>query len=336
MDALNTLIFVPNYPPPPLIKPAQHYEEARVDLYRQRLKSFIENRSSNASQLKNRERIRLRDASSELNECMAIIDELKTIFDSDLNTEKMIDWKKKESRMLELTDKYSSTEKQEQIKLALHQRTSKRQKIKLRKQQSRQWRKEIENKRRKKLEMTDKTIQANQQRIAEEKLRVEADNRAEEILVSVKHRQADALKNIEMFHSIIELHRIRRIKEGKNENFESEIVDEVSNMIEQWKSFLEIYRKEEMDIRRFLNKNDVLVEWKEVLFECGFSDNLNSNKKRSIDDLIRIRQKWDDFITSGESSFAVGSTIPVGWVTPSKQPTIEWSKYATKMGELKN
>lgn len=337
-------IYIPNYPPPPLPFAPSHDSpsNSRVDAFKKRFEQYLVAREANIhsvvganKQIAN-EKLKLSDATSEVRQCYELIDQLKVESASLLiehNRLSEIEWnekmtilREKQDQIKKLAGKYADPGVQAAIEIKLKRRHEKRARIQKRKRETkklRQLRIETTNE---KHRLIDEWFQESAQTIEKQRQRAEEEQRIERILSDVKRKKTDAARNINLMESLIELHRVRRIQKSLKERCEQVVVDELASLKQQWQTALANYEQEEQKLRKCMKSNDLYDEWKQVLFGAGEdTQQTETNPIRDFDDLIRIRSAWDAFIVA--PSNLCGSSVPIGWITPTEKPSDEWKAH---------
>lgn len=339
-------IYIPNYPPPPL--PSVSTQNAlslknRVDTFRERIahylanrKKIIQNTHETDTQIAN-EKLKLCDVTEEIRHCYELMDEIKlesaslltesTCMSENEWTEKISMLREKQTQMMHLTEKYINPDIQTAIEIKLTRRQQKRLRIKKRKKETYELRQLRNQIRQEKHRLIDDWFQETAKTIGKQREQAEEVRRVEQILWDVKRKKADAIKNIHLMESLIELHRVRCIQKSLNVRCERELVDELSMLKSQWHLTLSTYEEEEQKLRNVMKSNDFSDMWRKVLFcannEISHQDNVHPIN--DMDDLIRIRRAWDA-CTVSQSNLS-GSSIPIGWITPNVTPLAEWATY---------
>lgn len=335
-------IYIPNYPPPPLPFAYDSSVNNRIETFKHRFEHYLANRNANIQIVQGgdkqftNEKLKLCDVTDEMRQSYDLMDQLKVESASLLNetnrlsdiewNEKMDILRTKQKRMIELTEKYRQPVVQATIETKLKRRQEKRARIQKRKKETSKLRQLRIKTRREKHRLIDEWFQETAQTIEKQRHRAEEEQRIERILADVKRKKSEAVKNINLMESLIELHRVRRIQKSLNDRCEHKIVDELAMLRAQWHSAHVSYEAEEQKLRKYIKSNGVYDEWQSVLF--GANDDMQPNEMNLIhdmDDLIRIRSAWDAFIVA-PSSFS-GSSIPIGWITPKVNPIAEWNAY---------
>lgn len=341
-------IYIPNYPPPPLPFALNHHDSSqvsRINTFKERFKHFAVDRLANiqnvldASRQNLNKSLTLCDVTDGVRQCYELIDQIKVesaslmseknrSTDNEWN-EKMTMLHEKQNRMMQLTEKYTNADIQAAIEMKLKRRQEKRMRIRKRKKETSELRRIRIEMRTEKHRVIDEWFQEAARTIEKERQRAQDDQRIEQILSDVKRKKSEAIKNINLMDSLIELHRVRRVQKSLNDRCEHELVDELKLLKTQWQSALATYTEEEQMLRKCTKSNDLHDEWHEVLFGAGDrTQSIEINPIEDVDDLIRIRSAWDAFIVAPSSVF--GSSIPIGWVTPNANPSAEWKAYLSK------
>lgn len=334
-------IYIPNYPPPPLPFAPSHdsSSNSRIDTFNERFKHFLATRKANiesahdASREIANDKLKLCDVTDEVRQCYELIDQIKvesaTLL-SENNRLSEIEWnekmkilREKRNRMEQLAGRYANPNVQEAIEIKLNRRQEKRSRIQKRKRETGQLRQlRIETKI-EKHRLIDEWFQESARSIEKQRQRSEEDLRIEGILSDVRRKKSNAVKNINLMESLIELHRVRRIQKSLKDRCEHEIVEELATLKRQWQTAFASYEEEERNLRKCMKSNDLYDEWQQILFgACEGSQQTANTPMQNMEDLIRIRSAWDAFIVAPTNS--CGSSIPIGWITPTENPLAEW------------
>lgn len=337
-------IYIPNYPPPPLPFALSHdsTSNSRIDTFKERFEQYLAAREANIQsvgggnkQIAN-ENLKLSDATAEVRQCYELMDQIKVESASLLSennrlteiewNEKMTILREKQDRMEELAGKYADPGVQAAIEIKLKRRHEKRARIQKRKRETKELRQLRIETRNEKHRLIDEWFQESARTIEKQRQRAEEEQRIERILSDVKRKKSDANKNINLMESLIELHRVRRIQKSLKEHCEHEIIDELASLKRQWQTALANYEAEEQKLRKCMKSNDLYDEWPQILFGAGEdTQQIEMNPIRDLDDLIRIRSAWDAFTVA--PSNLCGSSIPIGWITPTERPADEWKAH---------
>lgn len=342
-------IFIPNYPPPgfnahqppPFLFNAPPEPLNRFDIYKNRLSTYLQNCNPSTStfQTPRKSIIKLSECTAELKQSYALIDNIKEELEKfsqnsvniteDEHRLKLAELKQKKEELVAIVAKYKDPAIQSEINYAIEQRKTKRDRIKLRKAETNELKcLEVKN-RQQKHEKIDKWFAENAQKIADERQRIQAEQKASIILSNVHQRKAEAEKNILLFDSLKELHQLRSRKK-KGERFrEGDIFSkEMEDLKGMWMEALGKYNEEEKRLQNIINDNSNLNEWRSVLFGSStetISGLKGSSNAQKLKELISIRKQWDAFLVPEENPFS--SAIPVGWVMPNPKPSDEWKVY---------
>ncbi|XP_013174141.1 PREDICTED: uncharacterized protein LOC106122611 [Papilio xuthus] len=184
------------------------------------------------------------------------------------------------------------------------------------------------------LEETSRKIDENLKKIQDDieksKQEAEAKLHADIVLKEVMRKKTDAKKCLVKLDALLRLRRARlNTAKGRGETVAEHETVAFENNIEKlkqlWSKKLEIYDKEENDLRATLkDSSDVksnvietdevlenLKQWREILF----GDRLPQvNFKGDANKFVSIRCEWDKYVCT------TGSALPLGWVVPNLQP----------------
>lgn len=347
-------IFIPNYPPPgfnahqspPIQFNASPEPLNRFDIYKNRLHTYLQNRkpstvkpSFSTYQKPRKSIIQLSECTAELKQSYILIGiinkELGKLSQDFVNlTEderhhKLAELNQNKEELIAILAKYKDPATQIEINYAIEQRKAKRNRIKLCKAQTKELKSLKLKCRQQKHEKIDKWFGENAQKIADERQRIQAEQKASIILSNVHQRKAEAEKYILLFDSLKELHQLRSRKK-KCESFRQGDIfaKEMGNLKAIWIEALAKYNEEEQRLQNFINDNSNFNEWCTVLFGSSTQAMLGSegfSGEQKLKQLISIRKQWDAFLVCEENPF--GSAIPVGWVMPNLKPSNEWKVY---------
>lgn len=347
-------IFIPNYPPPgfnahhpsPLPFDVSSEPLNRFDMYKNRLSTYLQNRnptdvksSATTFQKPRKSIIKLSECTTELKQSYVSIriikEELEKLSQNSANlTEderhhKLVELNQKKAKLVAIVAKYNDSGTQTEINYAIEQRRAKRNRIKLRKAETKELKSLEAKNRQQKHDNIDKWFAENAQKIADERQRIQAEQKASIILSNVHQRKTEAEKYILLFDSLKELHQLRSRKKKGERSSEGDIFSkEMDDLKAMWMEALEKYNIEEQRLQSIINDNSNLNEWRSVLFGSSteiISGPGSSNGAQTLKELISIRKQWDGFLVPEENPFS--SAIPVGWAMPNPKPSDEWKVY---------
>lgn len=282
----NQSIIIPNYPPPPLPQslnqPVCWNSEGRLHLFEQRLKNYhFDKRVSALGRIYERKgtNLRISDVKRELQGAIRAIEDIKNRKDElQTNIEGIpeAEWTTKVDEILkqkkELTDliaKYTNPDFRNAIQEKITKRQAKRSRIQKRKEQTRERKQHLLKERETKNAKIDAWFNTKIAENIEERRKIDALKRAEQILSGVTKKKTEAKRYINLLDSLVELRRVRRIQSGKNDTSEGEFVSKIGRLKNIWNDAIENYEVEEKELRTFLtDKSDVsgYDEWYEALF----------------------------------------------------------------------
>lgn len=345
MFASNQHVYIPPYPPPPLPSASVRDTSSTnlVSTFTHRLHQFLVDRQTtiNSSKQKRRQqnalpKIKLSDVTNEMRRCYEMIDEVNAECASLMAQNEQIsqtEWnarlqvlQTKQMKVVELTAKYMAPNVQTAVHQQLEHRKGKRMRIQKRKKETKEWRQQQIHMRDEKHRLIDEQIQKATEAIEKQRQQTQDEQKDERLLSKVKRMKCDATKNIDLIESLIELHRVRRVRNSLNDHFERDVVDELAMLKTQWLFALATYETDEKRLHSKTRSTYLYDEWHQALFVASTSaqsDPLQSIE--TMDDLIRVRHAWDAFIVN--QSHLPGSTVPIGWITPSEHPLDEWRIY---------
>ncbi|KPJ20935.1 Programmed cell death protein 7 [Papilio machaon] len=186
----------------------------------------------------------------------------------------------------------------------------------------------------KQMEETSRKIDENLRKIQDDieksKQEAEAKLHADSVLKEVIRKKTDAKKCLVKLDALLRLRRARlNTARGRGEIAPEHETVAFENNIEKlkklWSKKLEIYEKEEIDLRATLkDSSDVkanvievdevlgnLKKWRELLFgDCLPQVNF----KGDVNKFVSKRCEWDKY------ACITGSALPLGWVVPNLQP----------------
>ncbi|XP_014361435.2 programmed cell death protein 7 [Papilio machaon] len=186
----------------------------------------------------------------------------------------------------------------------------------------------------KQMEETSRKIDENLRKIQDDieksKQEAEAKLHADSVLKEVIRKKTDAKKCLVKLDALLRLRRARvNTARGRGETAPEHETVAFENNIEKlkqlWSKKLEIYEKEEIDLRATLkDSSDVkanvieadevlgnLKKWRELLFgDCLPQVNF----KGDVNKFVSKRCEWDKYVC------ITGSALPLGWVVPNLQP----------------
>lgn len=345
-------VFVPNYPPPPFLSENSDiapntFESVTAataqssNLYRERLQNYIKSRKTPASPHISGERpvktLKLCDVSRELSHCYSLIDkineEIQVLSRSAPSmtnhqwTNRISELKTETNDLSTICSNYNQDSLGE-VKKLVEKRLKKRHRIKQRKAETRAFKAYEAKNRQLKHQKIDLWLEKNAEEIRENRHQIESKQRAEEILMECKSRKNEAEKNLLVLDSLRTLYRIRNRDRPSNVSGEAEFNREIEDLKRIWLDASKEYASEEKRLGKFLPSSNHWVEWRDVVFgEPTKEDILFALKKKEngLNQLIRIRNLWDQCIVSDDNPF--GSSVPYGWVIPNQNPSDEWKTY---------
>ncbi|CAH2087307.1 unnamed protein product [Euphydryas editha] len=174
----------------------------------------------------------------------------------------------------------------------------------------------------------DENLQKIKDDIEKAKQEEEAKFQADIVLKEVLRKKHDAKKSIAKLEALVKLRKAREnTAKGKGQpvsEIESNAFhDNIERLKSLWMHKLSEYEKEESELRRTLEKQNVdnetevqasnIVKWRKALF--GGQSNPQFDFNGDLERFISVRAEWDQYIDDGPES----SPIPVGWVYPDKK-----------------
>lgn len=130
------------------------------------------------------------------------------------------------------------------------------------------------------------------------------------------HQQLRSYRDANRFLKTFELLELLHAARSQDEPSTREFANKLSKLRKIW------------NVIRFENKPDrnaslnVENQWDIVFF--GAHEKSFFKQKRSVNDLIAIRRKWDSYITSDAK---IGTNIPNCWVLPRVEADERWQRY---------
>lgn len=331
-------VFIPNYPPPPITSKLTYTNQPHnsTKIYGKRLEEYLKvcEQRKISRQSEKQQKTKLSDATREIRQCYDSIESLRNEI-SIISTNKInsteaqwnlhfVELNEKVNQLQLVADRLTST--QSQIQQAIQKREQKRANIKKQKIEIRKIRQMQQKHREEKHRIIDQWLEKNTQKTTEDKRRIETEKRVEKILSDVKQKKIEAEKQILLFESLKELHRLRFREKPTTSSNVDKFNQEIDDLKLMWQSELEKYNMEEKTLRDLINDDNHFDAWHKVFFGTDIKQNdsfmLGQN---SLSQLIEIRRLWDKCIVSPNSPFA--STIPIGLVTPNPNPTKKWKTY---------
>lgn len=346
-------VFVPNFPPPPLLpqvtnnlntsSPAQSIPpQANYNLFKERLTNYLARRKGQSTETPSMklhlEPTKLSEVSSEMSQCVHLVQTLNENIDN-LSQEAagmdVAQWNDhisqlnvKISNLSSICSKYNDRDVHIQVKSLIDKRQEKRNRIKKRKMETNVLKKYEVMKRVRNHQQIDEWIKKNAAEILKNRQQLETKQRAEQMFMDVKNRQNEADKFIMLMESLKELHHIRNRDKYRGQNDDVEFNREIEEIKQMWLEASRAYATEEKHLRKFINYTDNCTEWQNVLFgEPTKEDQIMSLRKKNdgFNQLIAIRRLWDHLIVSQDNPFA--SKVPTCWVLPNTNPSEQWKIY---------
>lgn len=174
----------------------------------------------------------------------------------------------------------------------------------------------------------DENLQKIKDNIEKAKQEEEAKFQADIVLKEVLRKKHDAKKSIAKLEALVKLRKAKEnTAKGQGQSV-SEVEtnafhDNIDRLKSLWMHKLSDYEKEEIELRKTLEKQNVdtetdlqasnIVKWRKALF--GGQSNPQFDFKGDLERFISVRAEWDQYIDDGPES----TPIPIGWVYPDKK-----------------
>lgn len=340
----NIPIFVPNFPPPPIRPDLMRISKPKtnINLYKERLENYLSSRKDRLPFHSTNEMrqmpLKLSEMTRELSHFYDSVETIKADIQNLSECAPSIDSNQWDIRITELksqlnelsstSQKYQENRNLCQAKRAVEIRLKRRNRIKKRKAEVNALKKcEMKN-RELKHQQIDEWLRRNADEIRERRRDDEQKQRAERVLAEVKSCKSDAAKYLSLFDALKELYRIRCRDKATNAMGNIEFNAEMEKLNETWSNALDKYGMEEKRLRTFLDQDsNHWDEWQEIMFGNVKTEDIFSLKKNEngLEKLIAIRSQWDRFVVSHGNAY--GSNLPLGWVIPNANPSIQWKTY---------
>lgn len=331
-------VFIPNYPPPPITSELTYTNQPHnsTKIYENRLEEYLKvfEQRKISRQFEKQQTIKLSDVTREIRQCYDSIESLRNEI-SIISTNKINSTEAQWNlHFVELNEKVNQlqlvanrlTSSQSQIQKAIQKRKQKRDNIRKQKIETRKIRQMQQKHREEKHRIIDQWLEKNTQESAEEKRRIETEKRVGKILSDVKRRKIEAEKQILLFESLKELHRLRFREKPTTSSDVDKFNREIDDLKLMWQSELKKYNTEENTLCDLINDDNHFDEWHKVFYGTDIKQHDSFTVgQNSLSQLIEIRRLWDKCIVSPNRPFA--STIPIGLVTPNRNPTKKWKIY---------
>lgn len=243
---------------------------------------------------------------------------------------KMVDIGRQKEEISNRIQKYAGTNLLSKIQDLLKRRKKKRERIRRKSARLKIERNDAQLKRDKLHKVCDDWVKQKTEKDLEQKRMMEAAQRSELVLYSVNKRIASAEKYLHLFEMVQKLRKSRYHANPRKDNNEKGFLEKLERLRCVWSDALLAYKEEKKKLQSFLSESSKSLEhqWREVLFGEGFQDTTHNMEASSLQQLIEIRRTWDSFIVPAD--YAIGSSIPVGWVTPNENPLEQWKQYRSK------
>ncbi|XP_055609505.1 uncharacterized protein LOC129756619 [Uranotaenia lowii] len=240
-------------------------------------------------------------------------------------------------KITRLKDPNLSGDLQRKIKARLRKRRwQKKRNAQLKKEKLSQ----LEN--RKKLHKKIDSWQCEQQKLLAEQRKSQQElEQASHVLADVHKRKAACKRNLAKFEKL-KIARQLRQEYNRQEPNQDPIFSELIKLTETWAAKLADCIKEEKQLKDTLARQSAANaqrrtenEWNRVLFGDTIPrkfDHPLLKADRSREALIETRRAWDACLVHDDVDGKVSSSIPLGWVLPPSDPSVDWAKYLwTKM-----
>lgn len=306
-------VFVPNYPPPPLLHQFQSGPSdpsaapSRLQLFKERLENYAKQKCAAAIVTKaaNRKRcdVKLSDVKQDLRDGFKTIETLKHKRDqliANLDVSNDADWhahideiEKLKETLVAHSTKYNCPNHQKGVQDAITWRREKRFRIKKRKEATKQWKMSMATEKMRKNNEIDEWLRSNNESILDERRRIDAAKRAEQVLGGVTKKKTEARRYIELLNSLVELRRVRVVQSGKHDNGQQAFAAKIGQLKDVWLDAIQNYDREERELNKLIKSDEAIVDdWYETLFGIPrASDHQNPIHKadHSFNELLRIR-----------------------------------------------
>jgi len=205
-----------------------------------------------------------------------------------------------------LLNKYENTEFQKELKRKLNKRIKKRKKIT----------QKYKDRRKRKIELLE-NIDKNLNTIREECNKTLANDK---FLKENKKSLSNLKKKI-----LITKKNIKNLKLNKNSQNQLEFDQQIEELKLLEENLID-YNKEKQKLEETLifSSNSLEDQWRKVLFG-NIKRDCNVIKQPELENFLEIRRIWDSYIVPSTSNY--GTSIPSGWICPSKNPTKKWTEY---------
>lgn len=348
----DSQVFVPNYPPPPIVqgfsqnssniqKNVPSNQSDSFSLYKDRLSSYLDSRKSTVipklSKNHSTKALKLGEVSKNLGHCFHLIQEIT----DNLNTSSPEaiheqQWNKYISELCSKTkdlshicSKLVGNDVRNYIHNLLRNRLTRRKRIKKRKTETKLLKQYTVNKRTIRTEKINMWIEKNAKKILEQRCHLKTKHRAEQMLMDVKNRKHEANKFILLLESLRELHSIRNRDSYVSIEANTVFNREINDLKMLWTSASNSYHIEEKNLRKFLHFTNSWEEWRDVCFSESTTEDMILTlwkKDDSLNRLIDIRNGWDQCVVF-DSENCFGSSLPLCWAYPNPSPTNKWTIY---------
>ncbi|XP_065334890.1 programmed cell death protein 7-like [Cloeon dipterum] len=284
-------------------------------------------------------RVKISEVKMRVHKLEEIMNELEFLKSSEESSQRVASLK---NEALEITEFLKAS--QSQMVLSVKNRAKKRNLEKLRRQKRRAEKEKLILDRQAKHRQIDAWLQQQQEQVEKAKREEEMRKQADAVLCEVRQKQSFGKGFLQVLESLKKLRLLRAQAAADKKLFPTEEENErfntmIGKLEDLWQLQLAEYGKEEQTLRVMLEEEKVnhqekqqpssfernLKLWLMVLFgkEKGCVSDFESFHQ-NVNGLVSIRQCWDQFVVPRENILA--SSIPVGWVVPSKPSSDDWKE----------
>lgn len=231
---------------------------------------------------------------------------------------------------------------------SLNQRAKKRKGICTRKRKLFDFKKDAEKKILEKHQAIDKLLGEKAKEVDVIKKEENLKRQADSVLHEVRQKKLEAKKILSTLNALSKLRQVRSEEELAKGGYCSKPLtdtfnDAISHFREMWTRQLEHYQLEEKGLKVMLEGNAApefswtkskhqaaLYQWEQAIFgdAMSCSGKVYIQSENGLESLIDIRRKWDRYLVTTPT--VMTSSIPVGWVLPSKTEDENWLKFVRK------
>ncbi|CAG9767386.1 unnamed protein product [Ceutorhynchus assimilis] len=304
----------------------------------------------------------IRQAKLLLNKCLMMLQKLKKLqqsLEKELSTMSEAEWKKKtleittlKTEFTKIMFKFNKADVMKYLNITIRTRRKRRLNDQKRRSKKILVKQENEEKRIKAHKDIDQWLANKKEEVEKVKMEEEMQKDADLVLSEVTKKRNDARKQLSLISALVKLRTVREQmanQRGEKLNLEDKRAFSITTekLVKMWENTTVVYLKEEQGLRLMLEKNQIedtrqaklakerrlVEEWKTVLFSPLHAIPSNyptfwalTAAERDIGTFVAIRRSWDTFLVPQHAE--EGAKIPIGWILPKSQNTLDsWNQY---------